>query len=261
MTRPLPFVVLSPLLLALGVAGPAFAQDDGRLSDEWEDMGEATIDDEGASEAPPADPDVTDDQKEWAVAEAPDEEHARTMHLVSAGASAGLLAFVGTGVGAAVAISHGALWTLAPNAPDIVIWLGFFAFPLAGAAGGAVAGGLPFNEPAYLAVTSGAAAAGAGLGALIGWGVGAAFALTSPPAPFPSESESTFKIAAGIIGGAAVGAGLGAAIAAPFMAAKPWEEGSMGADSAKPISNDAGQGASEADEADESADSWADEVE
>jgi hypothetical protein len=214
------------LLVALCLAVPALAQDEDRLLDDsWEDLGEAEV--AGDAGAPTENEELegaTDEQKQWAQADAPSDEHAVTMNLVSAGTSAGLLSFVGTGVGVAAAISLGGLLSLAPSPPAIVLWLGFIGFPLAGTVGGAIAGALPFNEPAYLAVTAGAALAGAGLGTLIGWGVGAAAALTAPPRPFPSESEHTFKTLAGIFGGMAVGAGVGAAVAAPFMAAKPWEE-------------------------------------
>lgn len=222
-------------LAALLVSASAFAQEDDRLFDEeWEDLGEAQVEEPETGGAPPPAAAQPAPAPEAPPGEA-DAERAFTMKLVSASTASGSLAFVGTGVGVGLALSIGALLSLMPNPPALVTWLAFIVLPAGGAFGGAVAGALGFNEPTFLAVTGGGALAGAGIGSLVGWGIGAAFAL-GDPGPFPGENEHTFKTAAGIFLGMGLGAFAGAATTAPFMYAKPWEKtGEEGAERAPAV--------------------------
>jgi hypothetical protein len=200
-------------LALLLVPSLALAQGN-RLSEGWQDIGEATFESDtqpapakGAAPAPGG-------------GEAPG-----AMGIASASVSAGLLAFAGTSLGVALAFTHGALWSLLPSAPgnfgaiSLPIWIGFWTLPALGAATGAAAGAAGLVPPAGVAATAGAALGGAGLGALLGWGIGAGSAtLFSPPVPFrfPSDNPWSFITATGILLGAGVGAAAGAAVTAPF---------------------------------------------
>lgn len=211
-------LVLS-LAAALLVAPPAFAQD------EWEDLGEAVLEDDStlkdADEPAVAEP--TPDALASAPAGAID-----SMKLVSAATSAALLAFAGTGVGVALAFTNGALWSLMPGANgsfrtiEVQVWLGFWTLPVMGAAGGAAFGALPYMDPLGVGVVSAASAAGAGLGALAGWGLGYGTAvLLHGPAPgvaFPNTGKPAWSgtLGTGVLLGAALGAATGAAATAPF---------------------------------------------
>lgn len=210
---------LSALAFAVVViaAAPALAQD------EWEDLGEASYEEDGLKDA---DPEPVAPAPATPLAAAPAPGDVETMKLVSAGTSAALLAFTGTGLGVALAFTNGALWSLMPNATfksmEVPIWLGFWTLPALGAAGGAAFGALPHMEPTGVGVVSAAAAGGAGLGALMGWGFGYGLAILlhgPPPALlFPTTTKPAWSgtMATGILLGAGLGAATGAAVAAPF---------------------------------------------
>lgn len=209
--------LIACLALAL-LPSLAFAQDD-RISEEWEDHGEATLEDDAP--APREDePAPGEDAPAAALGEQPS-----PMLLASASTSAGLLAFAGTGLGVAMAFTNGALWSLLPAAPgnfgviSTPVWIGFWTLPALGAVVGATAGAAAFVPPLGVFATAAGAAGGAGLGALIGWGVGAGSAtLFAPPVPvrFPTDNPWSFVTATGILLGAGVGAAAGAAATAPF---------------------------------------------
>jgi hypothetical protein len=218
------------LFAALMVAAPAFAQDD----DEWADLGEAEMDGDRLEEDEPVDeeeeaPRNFDDDDAAAAAPAEGEmSHEDVMKRVSAGTGAGTMAFIGTGVGVGAAISAGALAVLIDTLSnggfngDWLIWLGFWTFPVFGAAGGAAYGAFNYVDPGAVGVTAGAAAGGAAVGALLGWGLGAALAFTTQPVGvFPGENGFTFAMATGIFLGTAAGAGAGAATAIPFFVDNP----------------------------------------
>lgn len=208
------------LLLAFTVvaaAAPAFAQE------EWQDLGEATLEDDGLKDA----------EDEPALAPPPAQPPAASgeidsMKLVSAGTAAALLAFAGTGVGIGAAFTTGALFSLMPNANtsfrviEVPVWLAFWTLPVMGAAGGAAFGALPYMEPTGVGVVSAAAAGGAGLGALLGWGFGFGIASllhgAAPGVAFPNTSKPAWSatMGTGVLLGAGLGAATGAAVAAPF---------------------------------------------
>lgn len=231
-SAPFHAVALAVALLFSSVAATsASAQGEDRLlDDDWQDLGDAELEGEDSAapsddDEEPAESDESDEKKEWAdeASTGADADRALTMKLVSASTATGSLAFIGTSVGAGLALSTGALLSLMPNPPGIVTWLAFIVLPVAGGFGGAVAGSLGFMDPALMFVTGAGALAGAGVGTLIGWGIGAAFAL-GDPGPFGRENVHTFKTAGGLLGGMALGAAVGAATTAPFMHTKPWEE-------------------------------------
>lgn len=213
-------LVLS-LAAALLVAPPA-------LADEWEDLGDAILEDDSTLKDVDEPADEAERAPEASPASAAPAGDVETMKLVSAATSAGLLAFAGTGVGVALAFTNGALWSLLPNAQgnfrsvEMQVWLGFWTLPVLGAAGAAAFGALPYMEPLGVGATSAAAAAGAGLGALAGWGIGYAAAVllhgTAPSVAFPNHHKPEWSgtLGTGILLGAAVGAATGAATIAPF---------------------------------------------
>lgn len=208
------------LVLGLLFAPPA-------LADEWEDLGEATFEED----LPSSDEEPVDTRAlapAAAQASDPAAGEIEPMKLVSAATSTALLAFGGTGLGVALAFTNGALWSLAPNAQgdfrqiELPVWIGFWTLPVLGATGAAALGAIPFVEPLGIAATAGGTVAGAGLGALIGWGIGYGLATglhgPAPSVAFPNTARPAWSatLGTGILLGTALGAAAGAATAAPF---------------------------------------------
>ena len=148
---------------------------------------------------------------------------AELMQRVSAGVSAGCGAFAVSLAGSGAAFAHAGLWTLAPTNMDLLVGLGFGLLPVVGAASGAALGSTPFVEPLGVAVSSGAAALGAGLGALTGWGLGSVIAGDQASTKLPAENAYSAIVLTTTTLVASVGAAAGAAIAAPFFPAEDVE--------------------------------------
>lgn len=144
---------------------------------------------------------------------------AEIMQRVSASVSAGCGAFAVSLAGAGAAFAHAGLWTLTPANMDGWVGLGFGVLPIIGAASGAALGSAPFVEPLGVAVSSGSAALGAGLGALTGFGFGALFAGDQASTKLPAENVYSAIVLTSTMLVASVGAAAGAAIAAPFFPA------------------------------------------
>lgn len=215
------------VLCSLVGSGAAFAQD--RLSDEL--FGEE-VEETDASLAADRDPfapetaeasapDMTWDEAPTLATAGEEREMTRAelMQRVSAGVSAGCGAFAVSLAGAGAAFAHAGLWSLAPTQMDVLVGLGFGLLPVVGAASGAALGSAPFVEPLGVAVSSGAAALGAGLGALTGFGLGGVFASDQTSRKVPAENAYSAVVLTSTVLFASVGAAAGAATAAPFFPA------------------------------------------
>lgn len=217
---------LAILLLTFASSTSVLAQD--RLSDELfgDEVAESSREDSAEvdpfADAPAEDAatDMTWDAAPELEAAAPKEmPRAELMKRVSAGVSAGCGALVVSLAGSGAAFAHAGLWTLAPTNMDVLVGLGFGLLPVVGAASGAALGSAPFVEPLGVAVSSGAAALGAGLGALTGLGLGSVFAGDQASTKMPAENAYSAVVLTTTTLVAGVGAATGAAIAAPFFPA------------------------------------------
>lgn len=215
------------LLCTVMASTSALAQD--RLSDElFEDDVEEGTRGTGADAETSADTPAEEAASDMTWDEAPTIDsaaaptkltRAELMQRVSAGVSAGCGAFAVSLAGSGAAFAHAGLWTLAPTNMDVLVGLGFGLLPIVGAASGAALGSAPFVEPLGVAVSSGAAALGAGLGALTGFGLGTVFAGDQASTKMPAENAYSAVVFTSTALVASVGAAAGAAIAAPFFPA------------------------------------------
>lgn len=194
-----------------------FAQDAFRVLDDVAE--ERLTDDDHTEAAASAEPVLQRSDASDAPQQVP------VMRQVSAGVSAGTGALVVSLAGAGVAFAHAGLWSLTDVDVGGLVGASFVVLPLAGAAGGAALGAFPFVDPAGLLASMGVATGAAGLGALVGYGVGSVVAGEKAGQAVPAQNELTAVILTATALGAGVGAAVGAGATAPFFAiAEPLEE-------------------------------------